>query len=261
MAAVAFKASTHLSRIATAATKPRAVPLIALTREHTQRITPATDVERVVQRISEALYAQCMEPCLNATSRQALYESVERSWETFVSHSNALSTLVGSFGDGIAMDVDADPSSSILERFAEKLAGEDGAGEVTFAVATYERALALVPRVAQRTASAPLSEERKAESQALCSHFDKMASVYSFGSHLLIFAGRAREHGMSSTAVAVECALEMMRVGALDAYAAAREAYDIAVETSESNVALAPVSDEEAQDAAAWAEADLQATH
>lgn len=180
--------------------------------------------------LAESLFARSIAPALKAESRDTFVRAFGESWSEFFEGVKALGFIAQIASSGERADILASKGATeITRKLRERvvaLAGSEAEHELDFASSTYLRAL----RVASQIMRGGPSDPRHAtEDMRLATRFVTSATVYLFGQCCLLAA--------AETSVApgvVTGAFELLRVGALNAYSAAREALDLRVEPSQS---------------------------
>lgn len=175
-----------------------------------------------VDLLLDSVYEQFVEPSLRLRTREEVLQFLCGHLQEFQETLNALHTFVArSLSEERARDAAeraTEDAIRALARDVSKVAGPAAEEEVVFTSATYTRAL----RVIDRFASLP-NPKNVDQDRLLCKRFHFGTALHFFGAFSLI--GVTSE--MTATPAAIDTAFELLRYGAFEAFAAAREALDL----------------------------------
>lgn len=178
----------------------------------------------MVRTLRESIKREVVVPILGGATREECLELVGATWHSFCETLRALHVLIARASSErkaieLADQATQDAYESI-RRAARGLVGPAGEHEADFALSTYESARAIAVGALSR-AMAP-AEAHGRDSQ-LARTFNDSAAFHMLGCMLITVAAEGGRHSKESVSVA----FELLRGGALEAYAAVREAYDL----------------------------------
>lgn len=212
-----------------------------------------SDISSVASGLARRMHERCIAPCLRAKTEAECNEQMMKVWEEYLQISSALHTVISQVLSGDNARSAAEQNLRGIVDFmckrAADVAGEDAEGEFSFAAETYLRAMKLSWKVRAR----PLPAGKEKKDKRLVRRFTAMAALHVFG--LYMVTGIAR--GETATPVAVRWAFEAMRVGALQAYVAVREALELRSVDDHAPEVGTEASADEALAAIDMADADL----
>lgn len=207
-----------------------------------------------INMLLDSISAQVVIPALRAPSDEEFFKIIEANWHEFHETVHALHVVVARAASeerAIAVSESTAASSRReIERIARELSGSRGGDEAHFAVETYRNALRIAAKLNNLEASAPkalLDADRKCAED-----FIFATTVHAFGTLALHVAV---DGDTGATAAGIRNAFLLLRVGALEAYVAARAAFDLrtppeeddgeydALPTDEEDDALASIDD------------------
>jgi hypothetical protein len=179
--------------------------------------------EPVLVMLSNSIMTEMVTPLLQSTGRAECLRLVGKNWHSFCETLNALHVLIArASSEERAIEVANEASNSAAIRVldaARSIGGEDAEDEAHFAISTYRGAVEIVGSF---SLTDPPSD--KANDAVFSQAFGRGAALYCLGA-VTIFA--ASEAGNTHSKVARDVAFELLRAGALGAYSAAREGYDL----------------------------------
>jgi hypothetical protein len=204
---------------------PKYVPPLALSEAEITSRVPKT-MHGVVKMLVEGVIEEVVAPALRAPTRADWTKFVRGHWHEFHETVSTLHVILAraSSEERAALTADslAHERIAALERAARTVSGRRAAGEARFCGETYLRAVRLIPRV---TAAQGLTEpEMVREDRRHAFAFASAASMHVFGVVSVLIAAT---DAASATPSGLQGAFDLLRVGALDAYAAVRGAIDL----------------------------------
>jgi len=196
-------------------------PPIAMHAEGSARAS--SEIVPALLSLARKMVGTVVLPLLRAQTREDFFKILASRWNEFRSALEATRTLLANASsEEVARALaerEAEANVGDLTTIAEKLGGPDAAEEVRFVTQTYRSALRIVDRFGSEER---LTEDVAKHDRSLCAQFSTSASVHQLGGFLLLTASVERP-----TNVGIDGAFELLRWGAVDAYAAAREAYQL----------------------------------
>lgn len=194
------------------------VPVLPSTDVDVDVDVPAVSFEtqKVVRRLSESLVLEIIDPFLNAASRDACGEIISEKIADFVETLDAVRVVLSK-----SKHV-PDERGAVAQKLvttARSLYGEAGAEEAMFATETFASAVRITGLL-EKGAPPAGTEARDRE---LVQSFHFHAAIYGFA---FLAIQRARVVRPASECAKV-FAIELLRHGAMECYAIAREAFDL----------------------------------
>ncbi len=200
-----------------------------------EEVLPPTPAD-MLKRLGERACRRIIFPALKAETRDGYLRIIAKNFRVFRDLTRAASTIIENFAPEDAEVPEEDDLEEDLRATAQSIAGELAAEEVRFSIATLDRALRLRSKLAAD--QPPRDAERDRE---LARIFSAHVLLHQLG----ILALTAVGTGAPATEAAITASFELLRGGALRAFAAVREA--IALRTPDPDIGeIAPFDAEDA---------------
>ncbi len=193
------------------------------------------DARQTILYLARSIRDEFIQPSIQMTTTRAEYVAFwSRRWQDYMNTAQALHVCIDR-----AMSADraltfgersVDELNDELRKTAVDLAGEAGKDELDFAVSTMKRAFRLVSRF--RTMDAPENRKKDAE---LARRFSFVSNVHSMAAMSLALVGSGLRPNSKEV---LDQMFDYLRGGALEAYAIAREAYDLRSSTPSETIEL-----------------------
>ncbi len=180
-------------------------------RPVTSRTLPKTPAD-MLELLLEKVRASMIAPALRSATRERYMQIVGSQWREFLETSEAMRVILQSTAP-FAMEADAAEFVRILTEAARSLAGDIAAEEVEFDLATCERAFAVAEKL-------PNSMSSSEEGRRVLREFRTHIFLHGFGSLAILSANQEPR----LTQAGITTSFELLRGGALHAYAIARSA-------------------------------------
>lgn len=175
----------------------------------------------VIRSLVDDLRATFLAPAVASSTTEAFFALIAAHWRDFKQTADTIQTIVRSSVTAQRRARHAQQGEIALGakiHSAVRTLGEDASEEVAFCQETYHSATTIASGF-----STQVREEDRAADRKLCRAFHEGAELHLLGSLMLLEAETSAER----TKVAVRASLEVLRQGALQAYAAAREAQEL----------------------------------
>lgn len=203
----------------------RYVTPVAVASKHNQptflSVLPPQTAAVMVQ-LAESLASDFIRPALMSGSADAYDAAISKNWHEFAETLHALHTLAArAASEGRAHQVarqSIDELTAWLRSEIVSLAGTDARDELDFACETLDRAM----RIVARFPNPPASFDAKAD-RRLCARYRFATDVHFFA----LLSLDAAACGAGTTEPVIRRAFVLLRHGALTAYVAAQQAYDL----------------------------------
>jgi hypothetical protein len=206
----------------------------------------------IIKTLGESIVTEIVVPMIRLGSRAECVEFMAKNWHSFCETLGAFHVLIARVSsEEKAIELAERSSVAIaesIERAAQALHGAEAVDEAAFALGTYRSATSLIRKFRELPAPGDRNRDR-----TLARGFSQSASMYTLAATALVVAA---EQG--GTEAAVAWSFELLRGSAIDAYAAAREAYELrAPDVGHPEDEAVDISNEEHQ----LAEAGLERPH
>jgi hypothetical protein len=175
--------------------------------------------EEAIRVLVTHLFDEVIFPSLSAETREEFFTGLNRIWHTFHTTVSALSVLFRTTPAGIAIVKRVELDGVNLAADAAKISGADAAEEIEFCERTYQSAVRITRRFSGLPDAKDVETDRK-----FCGKFNFGSSMHALGACMItaIADDKAR-----ATAVGITGAFELFRMGAVEAYVAARSALEL----------------------------------
>ena len=199
----------------------------------------------MVRTLCESMRTEVIVPVLAAGTRDECLQIVGATWHSFCETLRSLHVLIArASSERRAIELAGMASHYAADRIrlaSQGLAGPAGEHEADFALSTYDSARLIVTRYLIQP-NPPPAEEARARDKTLARAFNDSAAFHVLGNMLIDIAASERDARYSKESISV--AFELMRGGAIEAYAAAREAYGLRTGNGEAD----PTSDDDEEE-------------
>jgi hypothetical protein len=202
------------SEVALCAPAPQPFDLIAVSVLE-EESDEAADFVAVLRHYSRRLDSRVFYPILGAGSREAAFEIVRAQWSWFVRTITAMSKI---FVDSSASQQAQETSARAEIVAAARQLGDTDGEEIEFILSTFAASDAMAASIVT-----PVPDELRQQDSANWAAFISYRNLYCLGVTLL----RSSPWAPQVTPAGAALALELARMGALHAYAHARQAIEL----------------------------------
>jgi len=196
----------------------------------------------MLEMLSASIFDEVVLPILRGRTRRACVRTFGAKWHDFCETLRALHVVVARISSEEKARILAERESEFwadsIRRAAFELQGEKAEGEVDFALSTYAGAVRLV---CDFDTCRELTPEELDQDRQIAQRFNGAAALHTLGLLMILTAAEAR-----AGAPGVALGFEFIRGGAMQAYVAARDGFDLrnTTDADESDVDLSDDDDD-----------------